>query len=85
MVKKNFILKDLFSASFYEAYSDNNRSPLNEHNASDLNKNPDSNENNEYKNNKDKKHNYIKILVNDPFNNRNIILNVTKAQKGIYI
>lgn len=29
--------------------------------------------------------NTIKVLVDDPFNNRNLILNVTKSQKGIYI
>lgn len=28
---------------------------------------------------------YVKILVEDPYNNRNIILNVTKKQKGIYV
>jgi hypothetical protein len=31
------------------------------------------------------KHKYVKILVDDPFNNRNIILKVTKKQKGVYI
>ena len=35
--------------------------------------------------NKDKKplHNYVKVLVEDPFNNREIILRVTKKQKGV--
>jgi GIY-YIG catalytic domain/NUMOD1 domain len=28
---------------------------------------------------------YVKILVNDPFNNRDVILKVAKKQKGIYI
>jgi hypothetical protein len=38
-------------------------------------------------NNNDKKpkHKYIKILVDNPFNNRDIILKVTKKQKGVYI
>jgi excinuclease UvrABC nuclease subunit len=27
----------------------------------------------------------VKILVNDPFNNRDLILKVTKKQKGVYI
>lgn len=27
----------------------------------------------------------MKILVNDPFNNRDLILKVTKKQKGVYI
>jgi hypothetical protein len=31
------------------------------------------------------KDNYVKVLVEDPYNNRNIILNVTKKQKGIYV
>ncbi len=38
----------------------------------------DSNE----KSNKDK---YVKIVVEDPYNNRDIILKVTKKQKGVYI
>jgi len=28
---------------------------------------------------------YVKILVEDPYNNRKIIVNVTKKQKGIYV
>jgi hypothetical protein len=44
------------------------------------------NNNNDYnKNSKDPKYKYVKILVNDPFNNRDIILKVTKKQKGLYI
>uniref|UniRef100_UPI002115C7F6 hypothetical protein n=1 Tax=Aspergillus sclerotioniger TaxID=319627 RepID=UPI002115C7F6 len=31
------------------------------------------------------KHKYVKVLVCDPFNNRNIILKVSKNQKGIYV
>lgn len=36
---------------------------------------------------KDKKpqHNYVKVLVKDPFNNRETILRVTKKQKGVYL
>jgi hypothetical protein len=36
---------------------------------------------------KDKKpqRNYVKVLVKDPFNNRDIILKVTKKQKGVYL
>src|SRR5204863_10078182 len=37
------------------------------------------------KNLKKYKDKYIKILVNDPFNNRDIILRVTKKQKGVYV
>ena len=42
--------------------------------------------NNNY-NNQDKKpnHNYVKVLVKDPFNNRDIILKITQKQKGVYI
>lgn len=38
-------------------------------------------------NNKDKtpKHKYVKILVKDPFNNRDLILKVAKKQKGVYL
>jgi GIY-YIG catalytic domain/Cytochrome C and Quinol oxidase polypeptide I/NUMOD1 domain len=36
-------------------------------------------------NNKNSKHKYTKILVDDPFNNRDIILKITKRQKGVYI
>lgn len=37
------------------------------------------------KNSKYTKYNYVKILVDDPFNNRDIILKVTKKQKGVYL
>lgn len=82
MVEKKFILKSQLSTFFYKVDNDNNNLPLNEHNG--LNNNQNFHENNEHNNN-DKKHKYIKVLVDDPFNNRNIILNVTKSQKGIYI
>jgi hypothetical protein len=38
-------------------------------------------------NNNDKKpkYKYVKILVDNPFNNKDIILKVTKKQKGVYI
>jgi hypothetical protein len=35
-------------------------------------------------NSQDPKQKYVKILVNDPFNNRDLILKVTKKQKGVY-
>lgn len=43
--------------------------------------------NNNNNNNGDKKpkHDYVKVLVEDPFNNRDIILKVTKKQKGVYL
>jgi len=31
------------------------------------------------------KHKYVKVLVKDPFNNRDIILKVTKKQRGVYL
>jgi heme/copper-type cytochrome/quinol oxidase subunit 1 len=43
---------------------------------------------NDNKNNKEKINNkfkYIKIIVENPYNNRNTILKVTKKQKGVYI
>ena len=42
--------------------------------------------NNNY-NDKDKKpkHKYVKVLVKDPFSNRDIILKVAKKQKGVYL
>ena len=85
MVKKNFILKSQLFTFFYKLDNDNNSSPLDEHSDPNLNENQNFNEDNEHNNNNDKKHKYIKVLVDDPFNNRNIILNVTKSQKGIYI
>jgi hypothetical protein len=83
MVEKKLILKFQLSPFFYKVDNDNNNLSLNVHNDPNLNGNQNFNDNNEHK--KDKKHNYIKVLVDDPFNNRNIILNVTKSQKGIYI
>ena len=37
------------------------------------------------KNYPEPKQKYVKILVKDPFNNRDLILKVTKKQKGVYI
>ena len=31
------------------------------------------------------KYKYVKVLVEDPFNNRDIILKVSKNQKGVYV
>jgi hypothetical protein len=82
MVKKYFILHSYFT--FFRELNNNNDSPsLSE---CDVNKNgykPDNEDNN--KNVSDKKHKYVKVLVDDPYNNRDIILKVTKKQKGVYI
>jgi Cytochrome C and Quinol oxidase polypeptide I/GIY-YIG catalytic domain/NUMOD1 domain len=86
MVKKYFLLNSHFTF-FSKVNNDNNDSPLN---VSDNNKDDDkadSEDNNPYKhnNNNKKKYNYVKVLVDDPYNNRDIILKVTKKQKGVYI
>jgi len=38
-----------------------------------------------YNENDGKKHNYVKVLVDAPYDNRDIILKVTKKQKGVYV
>jgi alpha-glucuronidase len=81
MVKKYFLLNSHFT--LFKVANNNDDSTLNEldnnHNNFD-NKNPKNN-----KNQNNKNHNYVKILIDDPYNNRDIILKVTKRQKGIYI
>lgn len=81
MVKKYFLLNSHFT--LFKVANNNDDSTLNEldnnHNNFD-NKNPENN-----KNQNNKNHNYVKILIDDPYNNRDIILKVTKRQKGIYI
>jgi hypothetical protein len=49
-------------------------------NESDNNKDDNKNPNED-----NKKHTYVKVLVDDPFKNRDIILKVTKKQKGVYV
>jgi len=55
------------------------------------NHNKNNNNNNYNNNNKTKnksfkpKEKYVKILIEDPYNNRDIILQVTKKQKGVYV
>lgn len=44
--------------------------------------NDNNNKGNKYFKPKEK---YVKILVEDPYNNRDLILKVAKKQKGIYI
>lgn len=50
------------------------------------NNNNDNNNNND-ETNKDlkSKYKYVKVLVDNPFNNRDVILRVCKKQKGVYI
>lgn len=85
MVEKYFIL-DLNFALFKQINNDKNTPFL-----SKFDKNDGYNTNNE-KNifpNNDKngksKHKYVKVLVDDPFNNRNIILELAKKQRGVYL
>jgi hypothetical protein len=66
-----------------EVNSDNNNSPL--LSGCSRNNNDDSYKSNNENNNSPNRHNYVKILVDDPYNNRDIILKVTKRQKGVYI
>jgi len=77
MVKKYFILDSYFTF-FREVNNDNNDSLL----LSKCDNNDDNNPYNE-KDNFHNKHPYVKVFVDDPYNNRDIILNVTKKQKGI--
>ena len=79
MVEKYFLLNSQTFTFFKEVNSDNNSLSLT--NESDNNKD----DNNKNPNEDDKKHTYIKVLVDDPFNNRGIILKVTKKQKGVYV
>jgi hypothetical protein len=86
MVKKYFILNSHFTF-FKEVNSDNNDSALLSKcdNNNDGN-NPDNRNYNSHHKQGDgnnKKHNYIKVLVDDPYNNRDIIREVTKKQIGI--
>lgn len=93
MVEKYFILNSQPITFFSEkktVNSDNNNSSLVtecDNNNDGYNKNSKNryNEDNPHENSKGKKHNYVKVLVDDPFNNRDIILNVSKKQKGVYI
>lgn len=77
MVEKNF---NIFS---FKSEPSLNKDKVNSDNNNILiagNNNNDGNQNS-----KDPKYKYVKILVKDPFNNRDIILKVTKKQKGVYV
>lgn len=96
MVEKYFILKSQ-SFNLFKKVNDNNNSPLSQDNNNSPLSGDDNNlilskDNNMYNEDNDqiankyeKKINFVKVLVDDPFNNRDIILKVTKKQKGIYI
>ena len=79
MVEKYFIFNSQTIPLVKEVNSlNNNLSLINE---SDNNKD----DNNKKPKQENKKHTYVKVLVDDPFNNRDIILKVTKKQKGVYV
>ena len=82
MVEKNFFILNIKSESSLdigiENNSDNNDVVI-------TGNNNDDNKNDDNKNFQKSKHKYVKVLVCDPFNNRDIILKVSKKQKGIYI
>lgn len=42
-------------------------------------------DNNNYETNKNFKHEYVKVFIKDPYSNRDIILKITKRQKGVYV
>lgn len=94
MVKKNDIFNSILSGfylsdcDFYSAIIDSDSkekiSKVNSNNNGNITIG-NNNNNNDNKNLKDSKHKYVKILVNDPFNNRDIILKVTKKQKGVIL
>lgn len=44
-----------------------------------------SNNNNDNKEKENNKFKYTKIIVENPYNNRDTILKITKKQKGVYI
>ena len=78
MVKKYYILTS--HVTFFKEVNsvDNNSLLLNECDNNNGRHNPDDE-------NEGKKHNYVKVLVDAPYDNRDIILKVTKKQKGVYI
>ena len=82
MFSKYFILKSQSFTLFKKVNSDNNNPSLSESNNENNDNNKEDYSNND-NNSNNKKHNYVKVLVDDPFNNRDIILNVTKKQKGV--
>lgn len=81
MVEKIFNIFNLKPQSFL--YIRNTHSGNNNIITTGNNNNSDNNDKDEGI--KSPKYKYVKLLVEDPFNNRDIILKVTKKQKGVYI
>ena len=75
MVKSNIFFVESQPSLVIEKVNNNNFVS-----ADNNNNNPDDN-----KNSKDLKTKYVKILVEDPINNRDLILKITTKQKGVYL
>jgi len=84
MVEKGFNMLNMKLQPSLLRYkiNDNNVVKIGYYNNNILKIGSDINNNDNYKK---PKHKYVKILVDNPFNNRDIILKVTKKQKGVYI
>jgi hypothetical protein len=80
MVEKKFFILNIKSQPFLDIgivnNTDNNDVIITGNN---------NNDNDGNKNSQKPKHKYVKVLVDDPFNNRDIILKLTKKQKGVYV
>lgn len=84
----NFILRYSFYCTYYSATCgsvDKDSKDKIFNNNCVLTVGNSNNNDNDDKDPKDSKYKYVKILVNDPYNNRDLILKVTKKQKGIYV
>jgi hypothetical protein len=72
MVKKNANMLNIKSKlSFFSTTTDDNGEVTIGDDNNSHNKNP--------------KFKYVKVLVKDPYNNRDVLLKLTKKQKGVYI
>jgi len=79
MVEKDFNMLNMKLQPSHHRYM------INDNNVVKIGYDNNNNDNNNNDNYKKSKHKYVKILVDNPFNNRDIILKVTKKQKGVYI
>ena len=82
MVKKNANILNVKSSTYSTYLSNITR--LDPYDITINNGSNDYNNNNNYNKSKPKR-NYTKILIKDPYNNRDIILKVTKKQKGVFV
>jgi hypothetical protein len=87
IITAHAILMIFFMVKF-NAYMFNKSKPLLANTKTNNNNNDSIIIENDNKNDKEKINNefkYIKIIVENPYNNRDTILKVTKKQKGVYI